>query len=59
LGMTWGTDDMGRGLFPYVTAALSVDVPSVDARPYHPTFKKSFKRKRICSRKDIKDKNNK
>ena len=39
---------MGRGLFPCVTAALSADVPSVDARPYRPTFEKSLKGERFC-----------
>jgi len=49
--MTWGTDDMGRGLFLCITAALSADVPSVDAQPYRPTFKKSFEWKKFCRKK--------
>ena len=47
---------MGRGLFPCVTAALSADVPSVDARPYRPTFKKSLEGKGSVTKNKIKAK---
>jgi len=42
LGISRGTYNVGRGLFACATAALSVDVPSVDAQPYHLAFGKNF-----------------
>jgi len=42
-GMTWGMYNSARGLFAYATAALSADIPSVDARPYHLVLGKGFK----------------
>ena len=39
LGMTQGTYDVGRGQFTCVTAALSADIPIVDALPYRLVFR--------------------
>ena len=38
LGITRGTYNVGRGLFACATAALSADIPSVDALPYRLAF---------------------
>lgn len=39
LGMTRGTYDIGRGQFTCATAALSADIPIVDALPYRLVFR--------------------
>ena len=41
LGITRGTYNVGRGLFACATAALSADIPSVDALPYRLAFRTS------------------
>ena len=38
LGITRGTYNVGRCLFACATAALSADIPSVDALPYRLAF---------------------
>jgi hypothetical protein len=38
LGITRGTFNVGRGLLTYATAALSADIPNVDALPYRLVF---------------------
>ena len=38
LGITRGTYNVGRCLFACATAALSADIPSVDAQPYRLAF---------------------
>ncbi|KIJ94196.1 hypothetical protein K443DRAFT_110817 [Laccaria amethystina LaAM-08-1] len=41
LGITRGTYNVGRSLFACATAALSADIPSVDALPYRLVFRAS------------------
>jgi len=38
LGITWGKYNVRRCLFACMTAALSADILSVDAQPYHLAF---------------------
>ena len=38
LGITQGMYNVGRCLFACATAALSVEIPSVDAQPYRLAF---------------------
>jgi len=55
--MTQGTYNAGRGLFVYMTAALSADIPSVGAQPYHLVLRKGFRSARsVISMKKIKEK---
>ena len=42
LGISQGTYNVGRGLFACATAALSADIPSIDAQPYLLAFGKNF-----------------
>ncbi|KIJ89922.1 hypothetical protein K443DRAFT_116757, partial [Laccaria amethystina LaAM-08-1] len=48
LGITRGTYDEGRGLLTCVTAALSADIPCIDALPYRPAVQSSSEKVRIC-----------
>ncbi|KIJ97427.1 hypothetical protein K443DRAFT_105711, partial [Laccaria amethystina LaAM-08-1] len=48
LGMTRGTYNAGRGLFLCMAADLSVDIPSIDAQPYHLAVRKCVERGKFC-----------